>query len=101
LRQKKVETFEDQGAVQHPNVSKAPLSPFCFEKGMARPIEENIDGVMVPLKCYAQVSKWVAPEHRGVCALIRRETASGIEVRVLLEGDTLTALVTTKVPQNF
>ena len=90
-------SFEDQGSVQIPNITKAPLFSFGFEKHMARPIDENVDSV-TGLQ-YAQVSEWMALEHRRVCALICREI--GIEVRVLLEGDRCTILVTAKVPHNF
>ena len=89
--------MEDQGAVQHPYVAKSPPFTFGFEKNTARPIDENVDSVM-RLK-YAQVSKWMALEYRRVNGLVCRKT--GIEVRVLLKGDTCTTLVTAKVPENF
>ena len=92
-----VQTFEDQGAVQHPNVAKAPLFSFGFEKHTTRPIDENVDSIM-GLKC-AQVSEWMLLEHRREYGLVCRET--GIEVRVLLKGDARMILVTAKVPQNF
>ena len=78
---------------------KVPLLPICFEKHTARPIDENVDSVM-GLQ-YAQVSKcqWVVLECGRECALNCRET--GIEVRVVFEGDTCTILVTAEVPQNF
>ena len=91
--------MEDQGAVQHPDVAKAPFFLYGLEKHAIWPIDENVDSVM-GLQ-YAQVSKcqWVVLECGRECALNCRET--GIEVRILFEGDTCTILVTTEVPQNF
>jgi hypothetical protein len=97
--QQGAQTFEDQGSVQRPNVAKAPLFPFGFEKHTARPINENVDSV-VGLK-HTQVSKWVAREHGRECALICRKAR--VEVGVLLKGDTCIVLqfVTAKVPKDF
>ena len=64
----------------------------------ARAIEENINSVIM-FKCSNRVLKWVAPKHRCVCVLICR--ATGIEVWILLEGNTRRVLVTAKVPKNL
>ena len=69
-----------------------------MKKHTARPIEENINGVVV-LEGSNRVLKWVALKHRRIRGLICRE--SQIEVRVLLERDTCTIFVTAKVPKDF
>ena len=92
------QTSEDQDAIQRPDITKDPEFVFGIKKHTARPIEENIDGVVV-FKCSTWVLKWVALKHGRICALIRRATQ--IEVRVLLEGDTCTVLVTAKVPKDL
>ena len=71
---------------------------FDMKKYTGWPIEENIDSVIV-FKNSGCVLKWMALKHRCIYALICR--ASQIEVRVLLERDTSTVLVTAKVPKNL
>ncbi len=92
------QTSEDQGAIQRPHVAKDPGFVFGSKKHTAGPIEENKDSAIV-FKCSTWVLKWAAPKLGRICALICR--ATHIEVRVLFEGDTCTALVPAEVPKNF
>jgi len=92
------QTSEDQGAIQQPDVTKDSEFVFGIKKYVARPIKENIDSVIV-FKCSTWVLKWVALKHRRICALICRATQ--IEVRILFESDTCTALVPAKIPKNL
>lgn len=91
-------TSEDQDAIQRPDIAKDSEIAFDFKKYTARTIDENIDSAVV-FKCHTCILKWVALKHRCICALISREMQ--IEVGVLLEGDTCTALVTIEVPKDF
>jgi hypothetical protein len=89
---------KDQEAIQRPDIAKDPEFVFGIEEHTARPIEDNIDSVVV-FECFAWDLKWVALKHRRVGALICRERQ--IEVGVLLERDTCAGLVTVKVPKDF
>ena len=92
------QTSEDQGAIQRPDVAKDPGFVFVSKKHTAGPIEENIDSVIV-FKRSAWVLKRVALKRRRICTLVCRATQ--VKVRVLLEGDTCTVLVTAEVPKYF
>ena len=52
---------------------------FVFKKHTARPIEENMDSIVV-FKRSAFILKWMVLKLRRICALVFRETQ--IEVRV-------------------
>src|SRR6266702_41636 len=92
------QTSKDQESIQRPDVAKNPGFVVNIKKHTAWPIDENINSVVV-FKCSAWVLKWAAPKLRRIYALICRATQ--IEMRVLLEGDTCTVLVTAKVPKNL
>lgn len=95
------QTSEDQEAIQQPDVAKDPGQVGRMsrvQKYTAGSIEENIDSVIV-FKCSDRILKWVTPKHRRVCGRICRTTQ--IEVRVLLESDTCTVLVTAEIPKNL
>jgi len=92
------QTFEDQEAIQLPNVAKAPVCWFSFKEHMAWPINKDVDSIR-ELAIYPYVFNWGAEKPRRECALVRRETE--IEVRVLFESDTCAVLVTAKVPKEF
>ena len=69
-----------------------------MKKYTGRPIEENIDSVVV-FKYSACVLKWMSLKYGRVCALIRGATK--IEVRILLKGDSCMVRVTAEVPKDL
>jgi hypothetical protein len=92
------QTSEDQRIVQQPDVAKGPGFALCMNEDTRWPIKENIDRVIM-LECSACVLKRVALKRGHICALFCRATQ--IEMRVLLEGDTCTVIVTAEVPKNL
>ena len=43
MKRNVLQTLEDQKVIHHPDVAKAPVYCFGFEKDTARPINENVD----------------------------------------------------------
>ncbi len=69
-----------------------------FKKYTAWPIEEDVDSI-IAFKCAIGVLKWAALKCRCMWGLVCGATQ--IKVRVMLDGDTCTVLVTAKVPENL
>jgi hypothetical protein len=81
-----------------PNVAKGPRIPSCLKIYPALPISENKD--LVPGRIQKILINWVTSKMIPVFSRKAREVF--IEVRVLLESETLfRVLVTAEIPKNF
>ena len=109
FEKKKRRTFENDGLLRAPDVSKSPRTLSWFKIYPALPISENRDlGLgpgpgpvpvqIIPLGIPERIAllNWVALE---VIFVFFRKVL--IEVRVLFESDTLFAFVTVKIPKDF
>jgi len=87
-------TLENNSLIWHPEVAKCPFLFVRFEKYTASLISENPDLTCIPEFLNRVGCKFVT-------IVTRRLGKTSVEVRVLLEGDTLVALKAAEVPKDF
>jgi hypothetical protein len=87
-------TLENDGLVWDPYISKNPSTLFRFKTHPTRPIGENMNPARIQ-----EMLDWIASEVFPVFLPVSWEVL--IELRVLLESETLFALATAEIPKNF
>jgi hypothetical protein len=88
-------TFENDGILWYPDVTKGPRALISFEKYPARLVSKNTDLLML------KVVDWIGFEFAHICLPRCGEIRRFVEVRVFLESKTSVVPKAAEVPKNF